>query len=134
MNDVHKCISNDTEDGVPFELSNEHLNVCYGMYPYDCESHGGNDKVNANISNGMEKISTRVSFLVCQTRIYTNLRMDLGIWKIRDTSVSFLCSKNGKNLANHFVAWNQDSHDLTQNPPRSLDHCLIDECVGDVSI
>ena len=54
--------------------------------------------------------------------------------KIRDTFVSFLCSKNGKNLANRFIAWNEDSHDLTQNPPCALDHCLTDECVGDVSI
>ena len=87
------------------------------------------------ISNGMEKISTRVSFLVCQTRIYTNLRMDLGIGKKLEIHLYHFCVlKMEKNLANHFVAWNEDSHDLTQNPPRALDHCLTDEYIGDVSI
>ena len=49
MNDVHKCILNDVEDGIPVELSDEHLNVCYGMYPFARKSHGDNDKVSANI-------------------------------------------------------------------------------------
>ena len=134
MNDVHKCILNDVEDGVPVELSDEHLNVCYGMYPFACKSHGGNDKVNANIKwNGKDLYKIVVP---CQPNkdLY---QFEDGSWnmkKIRDTFVSFLCSKSGKNPANYFVAWDQDSHDLTQNPPRSLDHCLTDECVGDVSI
>ena len=134
MNDVHKCILNDVEDGIPVELSDEHLNVHYGMYPFACKSHGGNDKVSANIKwNGKNLYKIVVP---CQPNkdLY---QFEDGSWnmkKIRDTFVSFLCSKSGKNPANYFVAWDQDSHDLTQNPPRSLDHCLTDECVGDVSI
>ena len=64
MNDVHKYILNDTEDGVPFELSHEHLNVHYGMYPYARKSHGGNNKVNANIKwNGKDLYK---SMIPCQ--------------------------------------------------------------------
>ena len=124
----------DPENELPDELSDDHLNVRFGMLHYACKDHNKNKRVSTEIKwKGRELFKT---IIPCQPNkdLYKNANGSWNMKKIRDTFVTFLCSFNNRNPSNYFVQWNEDNHVLTKSPPRALDHCLTDECVGDVSI
>ena len=131
--DIYRCTLKNSDTELPEELSDEYLNVRLGMYHFARESHEKNDKVSDNKTwKGMKLYRTVIP---CQPNkdIYQHEDGTWNMKKIRDTFISFLCSKNNTNPANSFVEWDEKFHDKTNNPPRCLDHCLTDECVGDVS-
>ena len=131
--DIHKHIlKNDGVQALPKVLSEDYLNVRYGMYEYERESHEKNNKVELGVKYREVPLCKVVIPCVPNKSIYADEEGNWHLEKIRDDLIKFLCLEGGKTPANSFVAWKAEEHNITKSEPRTLDMCLIDECVGDI--
>ena len=131
--DIHKHIlKNDGVQALPKMLSEDYLNVRYGMYVFERESHEKNNKVETGVKFREVPSCKVVIPCVPNKRIYGDEEGNWHLEKIRDDFIKFLCLEGRKTPANSFVAWKAEEHNITKSEPRTLDMCLIDECVGDI--
>ena len=102
------------------------------MYEYERESHEKNNKVELGVKYRGIPLCKVVIPCVPNKSIYGDEEGNWHLEKIRDDFIKFLCLEGGKTPANSFVAWKAEEHNITKSEPRTLDMCLIDECVGDI--